>query len=184
MKVTPTKLKGVLLVEPRVFRDDRGYFFESFNAQRYGESGITDLFIQDNVSRSRRGVLRGLHLQNPKAQAKLVSVLVGEVFDVAVDVRPDSPTFRHWVGEVLSAENGLQLYIPPGFAHGFQVLSQGAVFAYKCSDYYNPKAEITIRWNDPDIGVAWPLADASLSDRDAGAAPLHGISADCLPRYR
>lgn len=159
MKVTPTKLAGVLLIEPRVFGDERGFFFESFNQRAFDEAiGIHVDFVQDNHSKSSRNVLRGLHYQlPPKAQGKLVRVVQGEVFDVAVDLRKESKTFGQWVGEVLSAENKKQMWVPPGFAHGFLTLSDTAEFLYKTTDFYSPEHERCIRWDDADIGIAWPL---------------------------
>lgn len=174
MKVTETKLPGVLLVEPQVFGDDRGFFLETYRHERYAEHGIDVRFVQDSLSRSRKGVLRGFHLQWPKAQAKLVYVLEGEVFDVAVDVRRDSPTFGQWTGHMLSAENKHQLYIPEGFAHGFQVTSETALFAYKCSHAYAPDCEIAVAWNDPEIGVEWPL-EPTLSAKDEAALKLRDV---------
>jgi len=170
MSVTPLAIPDVLLIEPKVFGDDRGFFFESFNQQRFNEATGLDLqFVQDNHSRSARGVLRGLHYQlPPKAQGKLVRVVAGEVFDVAVDIRPDSPTFGQWVGEILSADNKRQLWIPPGLAHGFLVLSESAEFLYKTTDYYAPELERCIRWNDPTLAIAWPFAgEPVLSAKDA-----------------
>lgn len=176
MTVTPTALPDVLRVERRVFQDDRGWFVEAWSAERYRQAGIAEAFVQDNASFSEHGVLRGLHLQRaPHAQGKLVSVLQGEVFDVAVDVRPDSPTFGEWVGETLSAENGVQLYIPPGFAHGFVVTSEAALFTYKCTDVYAPACEASVRWDDPDIGIAWPLASPAVSPKDAAAPSLQEL---------
>ena len=176
MTVTPTSLTDVLLIERRVFGDERGGFVEAWNAERYREAGIAETFVQDNVSYSKHGVLRGLHLQRaPHAQGKLVSVLQGEVFDVAVDVRPDSATFGQWVGETLSAENGRQLYIPPGFAHGFVVTHQDAIFAYKCTEVYAPHAEVSLRWDDPEIGIAWPVRDPKLSQKDRAAQELSAV---------
>lgn len=176
MKVTETSLPGVLRVEPAVFEDARGYFFESFAERRFAEQGLPQRFVQDNVSRSPRGTLRGLHLQSPPfAQGKLVSVLDGEVFDVAVDARVGSPTFGRWVAETLSAQNHRQLYVPPGFAHGFCVVSDYAVFAYKCTEYYAPKAELSIVWNDPDIGIAWPITDPAISAKDAAGFRLRDV---------
>lgn len=171
MRVVETKLEGVLIVEPRVFEDERGSFVESWNAKRYAELGIEGEFVQDNVSVSKRGVIRGLHFQEPNPQGKLVSVLYGAVYDVAVDVRPDSPTFGQWVGVELSAEGGRQLWIPEGFAHGFQALQDGTVFSYKCTGYYAPRDEQSVRWDDPELGIRWPLADQIVSAKDA-AAPL------------
>ena len=187
MRVTATELPGVLLIVPRVFEDARGAFFESFHADRYEAAGIAGPFVQDNVSRSRRGVLRGLHFQHPHGQRKLVSVIAGEVFDVAVDVRAGSPTFGRWTGHVLSAQNGRQLFIPDGFAHGFLTLSEEAVFAYKCSEYWRPEAERVLRWNDPRIGIEWPGFDAGheprLSERDRAAVSLDRVAPESLPVF-
>ncbi|HWD37937.1 MAG TPA: dTDP-4-dehydrorhamnose 3,5-epimerase [Fimbriimonas sp.] len=171
MTVRPTRLPGVLVVEPRVFSDARGFFAETYQRQRYQEAGILDEFVQDNLSCSSKGTLRGLHYQNPNPQAKLVQVLRGEVFDVAVDIRLGSPTFGQWVGETLSESNRLQLYVPQGFAHGFVVISDEALFCYKVGDYYNPGADGGVRWDDPDIAIEWPVSDPMLSPKDA-AAPL------------
>ena len=181
MKVTPTALPDVLLVEPRAFGDARGYFFESYSARRYAEAGIPAAFVQDNVSLSQRGVLRGLHFQHPYDQGKLVGVLRGEVFDVAVDVRRDSPSFGRWVGECLSAENKRQLYIPPGFAHGFLVTSDEALVAYKATEYYHPEAERSIRWDDARIGIAWPIDGPVLSTKDDVALTLDAMPGEFLP---
>ncbi|HMI91680.1 MAG TPA: dTDP-4-dehydrorhamnose 3,5-epimerase [Polyangiales bacterium] len=176
MLARATKLPGLLILEPKVYSDPRGYFFESWSDRRYAEHGVPTSFVQDNVSRSTRGTLRGLHLQAPPMeQGKLVSVLDGEVFDVVVDVRPGSPSFGQWLGETLSASNARQLYVPPGFAHGFCVLSESALFAYKCTQYYSPQAERALRWNDPEIGIAWPLAEPLLSDKDAAAPSLREL---------
>ena len=183
MKVTALALPEVLLIEPRVFADDRGCFFEAFSDSRYAEAGIVGPFVQDNVSCSRRGVLRGLHYQHPHSQGKLVSVLKGEVFDVAVDIRLGSPTFGGWVGELLSEENRRQLWIPPGFAHGFQVLSDDAVFAYKCTEYYRPEHDRSLRWDDPAIGIQWPGTGATLSRKDADAPTLEALEAGALPVF-
>jgi dTDP-4-dehydrorhamnose 3,5-epimerase len=172
MNVLPTELPGVLIVEPRVFGDGRGFFFESYQQRRYAEAGIPGPFVQDNVSRSARGILRGLHFQHPRAQGKLVMVLAGSVFDVAVDVRRGSPTFGKWVGVELSGENKRQLWIPPGFAHGFCVTSESADFAYKCTDFYAPEHEHTVAWNDPRIGIRWPVEQPQLSTKDAAGKPL------------
>ena len=176
MIVVPTAIPDVLRIQRRVFGDERGWFVEAWNAASYREAGIDVAFVQDNVSYSRYGVLRGLHPQRPPhAQGKLVSVLDGEVFDVAVDVRPESETFGQWVGETLSAENGLQLYIPPGFAHGFVVTSEAAVFSYKCTQRYAPASEVSIRWDDPEIGIDWPVASPIVSGKDAAAPPLQQV---------
>ena len=174
MKMTPLAVPDVLLIEPKVFGDARGFFFESFNQRAFNEvTGLDVQFVQDNHSRSVRHVLRGLHYQLPPyAQGKLVRAVVGEVFDVAVDLRPDSPTLGRWAGAVLSAENKRQMWVPPGFAHGFLVLSEAAEFLYKTTDYYAPEYERSIRWDDPDLGIDWPLDGAipQMSGKDAGAA--------------
>lgn len=190
MKVTPTALPEVLLIEPQVFGDERGFFFESWNQRRFDAALATSSrfdaalaspsrFVQDNHSRSRRGVLRGLHYQIEQPQGKLVRVVSGRVFDVAVDMRRNSPRFGRWAGVVLSAENKQQLWIPPGFAHGFLVLSEEADFLYKTTDYYAPAAERCLAWDDPAVGVQWPLAEAggvpSLSAKDLQGRAL----ADC-----
>jgi dTDP-4-dehydrorhamnose 3,5-epimerase len=175
MKVVPLTIPDVLLLEPRVFGDERGFFFESYNRKAFREAtGVDPDFVQDNHSRSAKGVLRGLHYQlPPKAQGKLVRVTVGEVFDVAVDIRPGSATFGKWVGEVLSAENKRQMWIPPGFAHGFLTLTEVAEFLYKTTDYYSPEHERCIRWNDPILCIQWPLSGLpSLSSKDANGIEL------------
>ncbi len=166
MKVTKTELEDVLIIEPEVHSDSRGSFYESYVQKKYQAHGINGEFVQDNHSMSRKGVLRGLHFQETPGQAKLVRVTQGEVFDVAVDIRKGSPTFGKWSGVRLSAENHRQLYIPVGFAHGFCVLSETAEFLYKCSAYYAPSGERGILWNDPDIGIAWPVKDPLLSEKD------------------
>jgi dTDP-4-dehydrorhamnose 3,5-epimerase len=171
MNIIPTELPGVTIVEPKVFGDARGYFMETFNRDRYVAAGLPALFAQDNISYSRHGVLRGLHFQNPYQQGKLVYVLQGEVFDVAVDIRRGSPTFGRWVGVTLSAENKRQFYVPAGYAHGFCVTSESAVFAYKCTEVYHPETERTIRYNDPRIAVDWPVKNPTVSERDS-RAPL------------
>ncbi len=182
MKVEETRLPGVVLVKPDVHRDPRGFFIETYHAERYAKAGLDARFVQDNHSRSAAGTLRGLHLQHPKAQAKLVRVLQGSVFDVAVDVRVGSPHFGQWVGAELTAENQHQLYVPAGFAHGFAVTSEFADFEYKCSDLYAPDCELVVRWDDPAIGIDWPIEAPTLSARDAEAAPLADLEAS-LPRY-
>lgn len=183
MRVETTALPGVVQIFPRVFGDARGFFVETFQAARYAEHGIGSAFVQDNASRSRRGVLRGLHLQHPNAQGKLVYVLEGEVFDVAVDVRVGSPTFGRSVGVVLDAGRCNQLYIPPGFAHGFAVLSETALFAYKCTTPYAPEHELGIAWDDPALGITWPLDAPTLSERDLSHPRLADVSHDRLPPY-
>ncbi len=179
MKVTPCAIADVLLIEPRVFGDARGFFFESFNQRAFAQAtGLDVNFVQDNHSKSAKGVLRGLHYQVTHPQGKLVRVVAGEVFDVAVDIRPGSPTFGRWVGEVLSADNKRQLWIPPGLAHGFLVLSDSAEFLYKTTDYYAPEHERCLAWNDPAVAVAWPDLGSPplLSAKDAAGAEL----ASCL----
>lgn len=183
MKVIETDLPGVLILEPRVFGDERGFFMESWNARRYAQYGLPTHFVQDNLSFSRRGVLRGLHFQNPQPQGKLVSVLQGEVFDVAVDIRVGSPTFGRWTGVTLSAEDKRQFYIPPDFAHGFVVTSETALFFYKCTDYYAPASEGTVLWDDPEIGIEWPLENPTLSEKDRQAPILSEMPEANLPRY-
>jgi dTDP-4-dehydrorhamnose 3,5-epimerase len=175
MNVITTPLQGLLMLEPKVFGDDRGFFFESFNARRFAElTGVTAAFVQDNHSRSAKGVLRGLHYQIQQAQGKLVRATAGSVFDVAVDIRKSSPTFGQWFGVELSAENKRQMWIPPGFAHGFVVTSDSAEFLYKTTDYWAPEHERAILWNDPAIGIQWPALDAAplLSGKDAAALLL------------
>ena len=167
MKFEKTELEGVVLCAPDVFRDARGFFLESYHAQKYMEGGIRVVFVQDNRSRSAKGVLRGLHYQLHRPQAKLLSCTRGEIFDVAVDIRRGSPTFGRWTGAVLSEENCLQLYIPGGFAHGFCVVSEMAEILYKCSEFYDPRDDRGVRWNDPDLGVKWPVSDPVLSAKDA-----------------
>ncbi|MBL4936355.1 dTDP-4-dehydrorhamnose 3,5-epimerase [Clostridium sp. YIM B02515] len=154
---TETKIKGVYIIEPKVFKDSRGYFMETYNYEDFKKAGLDMVFVQDNQSKSKKGVLRGLHYQNPNPQGKLVRVISGEVFDVAVDLRKDSPTYGQWEGVRLSAENKKQFYVPDGFAHGFLVLSEEAEFVYKCTEFYHPEFEGGILWNDPDIGIKWPL---------------------------
>ena len=183
MKVVETELPGVLIVEPDRFGDDRGFFQEIWHARRYVDAGIPGDFVQDNLSLSRHGVLRGLHFQNPNGQGKLVYVLQGEVFDVAVDIRDGSPSFGAWTGATLSADNGRQLYIPAGFAHGFCVTGETALFAYKCTDFYDSESEGTIRWDDPQIGIDWPVSDPLVSGKDAVAPLLSTIDRTRLPRY-
>jgi len=183
MKVKETKLKGVLVLEPDVFSDDRGFFLETWNSGRYGNAGIRGPFVQDNISFSKGGVLRGLHFQYPQSQGKLIQVLSGEVVDIAVDIRKGSPTFGQWVSEELSDANHRQMYIPPGFAHGFCVVSDTAVFSYKCTDYYNPATENGIIWNDPDLNIDWPIKEPILSPKDKEYSRLKDIPADKLPDF-
>ncbi|MBV1883622.1 MAG: dTDP-4-dehydrorhamnose 3,5-epimerase [Pseudomonadales bacterium] len=157
MKFTPTSIPEIIVIEPTVFGDERGYFMETWTQSKFAEGGITAQFVQDNHSKSQQGVLRGLHYQISNAQGKLVRVLKGEVFDVAVDMRKSSPSYGQWVGETLSEENKKMMWVPPGFAHGFYVLSEEAEFVYKCTDYYAPEYERSVLWNDLDIGIEWPL---------------------------
>lgn len=183
MKVLEAKLPGVFIIEPRVFSDNRGYLMETWSQSNYAQMGLTTTFVQDNLSFSTYGVLRGLHFQNPNSQGKLVYVLQGEVFDVAVDIRAGSPTFGQWASVILSAENHRQVYIPQGFAHGFCVLSETALFAYKCTDFYNPGAEGGVMWNDPDIAIDWPVTTPVLSEKDRNYPKLKDIPIDSLPKY-
>ena len=183
MKVTPTRLPGVLLIEPDVFGDARGWFMESWQQARYAEAGLPEAFVQDNQAYSRRGILRGLHAQHPHGQGKLIQVLMGEVFDVAVDIRRGSPHFGRWVGERCSADNKRQMYVPAGFAHGYCVLSDAALFAYKCTEFYHPETEFSLRWDDPEIGVEWPTAEPLLSAKDREAPRLSEIPLQRLPDY-
>ena len=172
MKVLLTDLPGVLIIEPDVFQDTRGFFLETYHVQKYREAGIPEVFVQDNHSRSAQGTLRGLHAQRQHPQGKLVRAIQGEIFDVAVNIHPESPMFRCWVGVTLSAENFRQVYVPPGFAHGFCVLSEIAQVEYKCTDFYDPTDEIGILWNDPEIGIEWPIQEPILSDKDRKATSL------------
>ena len=183
MQIIPSRLAGAFIIEPRVFGDARGFFMETWNKARYVEAGISADFVQDNLSFSQRGVLRGLHFQNPNPQGKLVQVLQGEVFDVAVDIRVGSPTFGDWEAVVLSAENRRQFYVPPGFAHGFCVTSETALFAYKCTDLYNPAAEGSVLWNDPDLGIPWPIDAPALSAKDRDGIRLRDFPRERLPRF-
>lgn len=173
MNIIKTKLNDCLIIEPKVFGDERGFFLESFHQQRYEQqTGITQAFVQDNHSRSAKGVLRGLHFQKTRPQGKLVRVVRGEVFDVAVDIRPQSATFGQWEAVILSEENKRQFWVPPGFAHGFQVLSDFADFEYKCTDYYFPQDEGCLAWNDPQLAIDWPIQTPLLSAKDAKAGTL------------
>ncbi len=183
MNVVEMQLPGILLIEPDRFGDERGFFQETWHAGRYRDAGIAAEFVQDNLSLSRHGVLRGLHFQHPNGQGKLVYVLRGEVFDVAVDIRVGSPSFGRWMGLTLTAESGRQLYIPAGFAHGFCVTGDEALFAYKCTDYYDRESERTIRWDDPRIAIEWPISEPLVSEKDAAAPTLSTIGDAQLPRY-
>jgi len=183
MKVETTKIPGLLIIEPAVYGDERGFFMETYSRDRYADAGLPINFVQDNLSVSAKGILRGLHLQHPNGQGKLCSVLEGEVFDVAVDVRVGSPTFGQSLGLTLSSENKRQLYVPPGFAHGFCVLSERAMFSYKCTDFYSAPSELGIAWDDPEIGINWPIPSPQLSGKDQENLRLRDIPAERLPRY-
>jgi len=183
MKLIETGIPGLVVVEPEVYGDSRGFFMETWNSDRYGACGLPDRFVQSNISRSAAGVIRGLHYQHPCAQGKLVSVLEGRVYDVAVDIRSDSPTFRQWAGVELSASNHRQLYLPEGFAHGFCVLGDSALLSYLCTTQFNAEYDAAIAWNDPDIGIEWPIENQSLSERDRKAPRLRDVPVDHLPHF-
>ncbi|MGY1410368.1 MULTISPECIES: dTDP-4-dehydrorhamnose 3,5-epimerase [unclassified Luteimonas] len=183
MKLVETGLPGCVVIEPKVFDDERGFFYESFNRDRLAAHGLSPAFVQGNVSRSARGVLRGLHYQWPRPQGKYVSVLEGEVWDVAVDIRGGSPNFGQWAAVLLSAENRRHVWIPEGFAHGFVVLSEQALVSYLCTATYDPSADAGIRWNDADLAIDWPLADPQLSPKDARAPFLADVPTERLPLY-
>ena len=183
MNVTATDVPGVLVLEPRVFTDSRGSFVEVFRADAYATFGARAPFVQDNVSTSRAGVVRGLHFQHPRGQAKLIHVVRGEIFDVAVDVRHGSPTFGHAAWGTLSASNQRQMFVPAGFAHGFLVTSDEAVVFYKCSDYYAPEREHSLRWNDPALRIPWPVATTIVSAKDGAAPLLADLPREWLPRF-
>lgn len=183
MNIIETKLPGVVILEPKVFSDQRGFFVETFRETALHEAGVNETFVQDNHSRSSKGILRGLHYQLVQPQGKLIRVSRGKVFDVAVDVRNGSPTFGQWFGAVLDDESLRMMYVPPGYAHGLIVLSEVADFIYKCTNYYHAESEQCITWNDPDIGIKWPISDASLSAKDQFAPNLSQQSAEKLPSY-
>jgi dTDP-4-dehydrorhamnose 3,5-epimerase len=183
VKVIPTSLPGAVVIEPQVFGDARGYFYESYNQAKYAAAGITTAFVQSNVSRSSKGVLRGLHYQWPNPQGKLVSVLEGEVYDVAVDIRRGSPTFGQWAGVMLTADNHRHFWIPEGFAHGFCVLSEYATFAYQCTALYDAKADAGIRWDDAALAIDWPISAPQLSDKDLKTPLLADVPAERLPVF-
>lgn len=183
MKLVETGLPGCVVIEPKVFDDERGFFYESFNQDRLAAHGLAPAFVQGNVSRSARGVLRGLHYQWPRPQGKYVSVLEGEVWDVAVDIRSGSPNFGQWAAVLLSAENRRHVWIPEGFAHGFVVLGEQALVSYLCTATYDPAADAGIRWNDADLAIDWPLADPQLSPKDARAPFLADVPTERLPLY-
>ena len=184
MEIVETSLPGVLLIKPRVFRDPRGFFMETYRSDALAAAGVHEFFVQDNHSRSSRGVLRGLHYQLHRAQAKLCRVVQGEVLDIAVDIRVGSPNFGKWVGVVLSAENGHELYVPKGFAHGFAVRSETADFLYKCSDYYDAADDRGVLWNDPALSIDWDTPSPILSAKDQGHLPLAQVPRDSLPVYQ
>ncbi len=183
MKISSGELPGTLLVEPNVHRDERGYFLETWRAENYAAAGIGGHFVQDNLSSSRRGILRGLHFQKPNPQGKLVFVVEGEVVDVAVDIRLGSPNFGRWTSVRLSASNMRQFFIPEGFAHGFCVVSESAVVLYKCTDVYNSGAEFVLAWDDPDVGIDWPMEDPELSPKDSVGLRLKDLTPDQLVGY-
>lgn len=183
MKISETKLPGVLLIQPDIYDDNRGFFYESFNIKKYLSNHFAKPFVQDNISRSKKNVVRGLHYQLLSPQAKLVSVIRGAVYDVVVDVRKNSPTFGQWFGQILSDENHLQMYIPEGYAHGFGVLSEEADFLYKCTDYYSPQGERGIKWNDSRLNIDWPIHSAILSKKDEVHPCLHNLPENELPFY-
>jgi dTDP-4-dehydrorhamnose 3,5-epimerase len=183
MKAQRTIFQTALIIDPDVFRDKRGYFLETYHQEKYEQLGISEHFVQDNLSYSVQGTLRGLHYQHPHGQAKLVQVIKGEVFDVIVDIRQGSPTFGRWASVRLSDENGSQFYVPRGFAHGFCVLSETALVSYKCSDFYTPESEGGIFWSDPDIDVEWPISGPLLSDKDTNHPHLKDVPKTRLPAY-
>ena len=183
MNVLTTRLEGLVLLEPKVFGDERGYFMETYSASRYAGHGIEASFVLDSLSRSAHGVLRGLHFQHPHPQGKLVQVLEGEVFDVALDIRQGSPTFGAWEGFALSSANHRQLYLPPGFAHGFCVTSPWALIFYKCTDLYHPECEGTVAWDDPALSISWPLESPTVSGKDRQGVRLGDLDASLLPQY-
>ncbi len=182
MQVEASRISGLLVIDPVVHGDKRGFFMETYSRRRYAEAGIPEEFVQDNLSKSARGILRGLHLQHPGGQGKLCTVLEGEVYDVGVDVRVGSPTFGQWDSVVLSSDNKRQLYLPPGFAHGFCVLSESALFSYKCTTLYSVDNELGVAWDDSDLGIDWPISDPVLSAKDSANPRLKDIPLDRLPR--
>lgn len=183
MKIQETHLNGVYVIEPKIFKDARGFFLETYQMNRFKEAGFQYQFVQDNISYSIRHTLRGLHYQYPNGQAKLVQALKGEIFDVAVDIRRGSPTYGQWFGDYLSDKNLKQMLIPDGFAHGFCVLSEDALFSYKCGDYYNPETECGLLWNDPEIAITWPVDTPLLSAKDRANPLIGAIPFDKLPQY-
>ncbi|MGA9176149.1 MAG: dTDP-4-dehydrorhamnose 3,5-epimerase [Desulfobacterales bacterium] len=183
MKIITTSIEGILIIEPKTFKDNRGFFMETYNQKRYNTSGINPTFVQDNLSYSLKNTLRGLHFQIKHPQAKLIQVISGEIFDVAVDLRSGSATFGKWTGIHLSDENKRQMYIPKGFAHGFCVLSEFALFHYKCSDFYVPEDEGGLIWSDPDIGIEWPVENPIISEKDNQFQKLFDLTAEKLPSF-
>jgi dTDP-4-dehydrorhamnose 3,5-epimerase len=183
MQFIPTELDGVLVIQPDIFRDPRGFFLESYHLRKYREGGIAEPFVQDNHSRSERGTIRGLHAQRLHPQGKLIRVLAGEIFDVVVDIRKGSPTFRRWIRVEMTSRNMVQTYVPSGFAHGFCVVSQFAEVEYKCTDFYDPADELRIIWDDASLGIKWPVAEPLLSEKDRGAQSLDQIM-HLLPQFR
>lgn len=183
MDVIETGIPGLKIIQPKIFGDARGYFLETFSQKRYADAGVSNPFVQDNLSFSTKGILRGLHFQNPGAQGKLVTVLQGEVYDVAVDIRYGSPTFGKWFGLYLSSESKNQFWVPAGFAHGFVVTSETAIFSYKCDDYYNPSTEFSLAWDDSDLGISWPVAQPQLSAKDQNATRLRDFKSFQLPKF-
>jgi dTDP-4-dehydrorhamnose 3,5-epimerase len=183
MKIIATPIDGLLVIEPKIFKDKRGFFMETYNRQKYEAAGITETFVQDNLSYSKKKTVRGLHFQIRRSQAKLVQAVAGEIFDVAVDLRPASTTFGKWTGARLSDKNGHQMYIPKGFAHGFCVLSEFALFYYKCSDFYAPDDEGGIIWSDQDIGIEWPVENPIISEKDKQYPNLANLAAEQLPSF-
>ncbi|RYZ91147.1 MAG: dTDP-4-dehydrorhamnose 3,5-epimerase [Proteobacteria bacterium] len=184
MEVTKSTLLDSLIIQPKKFGDHRGFFIETYQEKRYVDAGLDARFVQDNLSASSYGVLRGLHYQHTYPQGKLVSVVQGEVFDVAVDIRKGSPTFGKWQSVVLSESSMNQFWIPPGFAHGFCVLSETAIFAYKCTDIYHPETEVAIRWDDPDLGIDWPIQDLKISAKDEKGILLKDVPQEILTTYK
>ena len=183
MNIISGSMEGLFIIEPKIFEDKRGFFMETYNQKRYNASGINTTFVQDNLSYSLKNTLRGLHFQNKYPQAKLIQVISGEIFDVAVDLRPGSSTFGKWTGFHLSDENRRQVFIPEGFAHGFCVLSEFALFYYKCSDFYQPDDEGGILWSDPDIGIDWPVENPIISEKDKQNHKLSGLTVEQLPSF-
>ena len=184
MKVVRSALEGIIVIEPQVFEDHRGYFVETYQADRYHNTGFPESFVQDNLSFSTKGTLRGLHFQIRHPQAKLVQAVTGEIYDVVVDIRPDSKTFGQWAGVILSEKNKKQVFIPAGFAHGFCVLSASAHFLYKCTEFYNPDDEGGILWSDPTIGIDWPIREPIISEKDRAFPPLSELFPDYVPGHK